>query len=312
LHIGARILKTGIAAVLAIYIGRWLGLTPVTLSAIAAVIAIQPSVYRSWTYALEQTLGNAIGAVYAIGAVTILGSEPLSIGIVIVATILTNIWLKLDRTIVLSMVTVIAIMEFQQGNYYVFAENRFMLTMIGILSATLLNTLFYPPKYEHHFVEQARNVSVSLQLLLKQLIHRTLILKEYSLLKEEAKQEIEKMKEMVELLKEQRKHKRTRNLFHLRRLVVMIKIVELLKWEMRILEWTECVEVPKETELLEQYLTQREQLLLHFEGKIHYKAPKYGDKALTYHPYLVLIRQMNQLHRYIDLMNKNKIRKKRL
>lgn len=62
MKLGARILKTGIAIVLALYLATWLGLPTPVFAGIAAVFAIQPSIYRSFLTIVDQVQANIIGA----------------------------------------------------------------------------------------------------------------------------------------------------------------------------------------------------------------------------------------------------------
>ncbi|MFS8580885.1 MAG: aromatic acid exporter family protein, partial [Novibacillus thermophilus] len=52
MKIGARILKTGVAVGLALYISRFLGLEPIIFAGIAATVTVQPALYRSWQNSL--------------------------------------------------------------------------------------------------------------------------------------------------------------------------------------------------------------------------------------------------------------------
>ena len=66
MKLGARIVKTGVAIVLALFIAELLGLPNPVFAGIAAIFAIQPSIYRSYLTIIEQIQGNVIGAVIAI------------------------------------------------------------------------------------------------------------------------------------------------------------------------------------------------------------------------------------------------------
>lgn len=73
LKLGARILKTGIAIILAVSVASLLpssaGMT--TVAGIAAVVAMQPSVYRTFKTIVDQFQGNIIGALLAVTMVSI-------------------------------------------------------------------------------------------------------------------------------------------------------------------------------------------------------------------------------------------------
>src|SRR5690606_32724835 len=104
---GARILKTGIAVTLALYITMLLGLEPVAFAAVAAVFAVQPSVYRSYQTILEQFQANVIGAVVAIIFTLAFGNEPFVIGLGAILLIAISIKLNMEKTIPLAIVTLI-------------------------------------------------------------------------------------------------------------------------------------------------------------------------------------------------------------
>ncbi len=145
---GARILKTGVAISLALYITHWLNLESAAFAAIAAMFAIQPTIYRSYQTIVEQVQANLIGATLAIIAVQTLGNEPIVIGLIGVLVIAINIKLKIESTIPLAIVTVIILMVNPGDDYLTFAITRFSVIMIGVFCAFLVNLVFLPPKYE--------------------------------------------------------------------------------------------------------------------------------------------------------------------
>ena len=65
MKLGARILKTGIAIVLALLIAQLIGLPSPVFAGIAAIFAVQPTIYRSYLSIIEQIQGNTIGAIIA-------------------------------------------------------------------------------------------------------------------------------------------------------------------------------------------------------------------------------------------------------
>ncbi|WP_028399860.1 FUSC family protein [Ectobacillus panaciterrae] len=148
MKLGARILKTGIAITLALYASTLLGLPSPVFAGISAVFAIQPSVYRSYLTVLEQLQANVIGAIGAIVFVLIFGNNPFIIGLTAVLVIILTRQLRLENTISVAIVTVIAIMEYQGPNFFNFALLRFVTVMVGVLSASIVNLVFMPPKYE--------------------------------------------------------------------------------------------------------------------------------------------------------------------
>jgi uncharacterized membrane protein YgaE (UPF0421/DUF939 family) len=162
---GARVLKTGIAVTLSLYISVWLHFSLPVIAAIASIFAMQPSIYRSWRYFLEQIQTNTLGAVVAMLAGMFFSKEPLAIGLVCILVIMICLMLKMEETIGLTLVTVIAVME--ASGQWDFALNRFLLSLIGIGSAFLINVLFFPPKPKAQITKQIHTVFSKLSLLLR-------------------------------------------------------------------------------------------------------------------------------------------------
>ena len=102
---------------------------------IAAIFAIQPSIYRSYLTIVEQIQGNVIGAVIAISFVLIFGHQLVVIGLAAVIIILIMIKLGLEKSISLALVMMIAIMEIQGDEFLSYALLRFLTIIIGVLAA---------------------------------------------------------------------------------------------------------------------------------------------------------------------------------
>ncbi|CAJ1315682.1 aromatic acid exporter family protein [Paenibacillus sp. PK4536] len=165
MNFGARMLKTGIAVTLALYISSWLDLTPPVIAAVAAIFAMQPSIYRSFRYFLDQIQTNTLGAILALLGGMFFSNEPIAIGLMCVVVIMICLRLKMGDTIGLTLVTVISVME--ASGQWQFALNRFSLSIIGIVSAFLINILVAPPKPLEQFKGQIENTFAKLSLLLR-------------------------------------------------------------------------------------------------------------------------------------------------
>lgn len=148
MKLGARVLKTGVAIVFALFIAELLNIPSPVFAGIAAIFAIQPSIYRSYLTILEQIQGNLIGAAIAIFFGLIFGHHIVAIGIAAIIVIGIMIKLKLEKGMTLAIVTVIVIMEFQGDEFMKFALIRFGTIMIGVFAAFIVNLVFIPPKYE--------------------------------------------------------------------------------------------------------------------------------------------------------------------
>lgn len=162
MKLGARILKTGIAIVLALYLATWLGLPTPVFAGIAAVFAIQPSIYRSFLTIVDQVQANIIGAALAITFGLLFGTGPVIIGLTAVMVIAINLKLKIEHTIPIALVTVIAILESAGDHFLSFALIRTATVILGVLSSCLVNLIFLPPKYEtklvNHIMENTEEI----------------------------------------------------------------------------------------------------------------------------------------------------------
>lgn len=163
---GARVLKTGIAVTLALYLSD-LFLNPQSPvpAAIAAIFAMRPSIYRSWKYFLDQLQTTTLGAIVALVGGMVLSNEPIAVGLIIVLVIMICLKLNMGETVGLTLVTVVSIME-ASGDWH-FALNRFLLTLVGIVSAFLINITVFPPKPKVQFVKQIHSVFSGMSLLLR-------------------------------------------------------------------------------------------------------------------------------------------------
>lgn len=148
MKLGARILKTGMAVVLALFVAQLFQLPSPVFAGISAVFAIQPSIYRSYLTIIEQIQGNLIGAALAFLFVYMFGNHFLVVGLAAIILIMLHLKLKIDNTISLSIVTLLVIMETPSDDFFTFAILRFATIMLGILAAFFINMIFFPPKYE--------------------------------------------------------------------------------------------------------------------------------------------------------------------
>src|SRR5690606_30297949 len=130
MKLGARIFKTGIAIVFALFLAELLQLPNPLFAGIAAIFAIQPTIYRSYLTIIEQIQGNLIGAVTAVTFVLLFGHQLVVIGLAAVIIILIMIKLGLEKSISLALVVMIAIMEIKGDEFLSFALLRFLTILI--------------------------------------------------------------------------------------------------------------------------------------------------------------------------------------
>ena len=148
MKLGARIIKTGVAIVFALFIADILNLPSPVFAGIAAIFAIQPSIYRSYLTVVEQIQSNIIGAIIAVAFSLVFGNHYIAVGFAAIVAITIMLKFKLEKTISLALVTVIAIMEVQGDEFITFALIRFATVLVGVIAAFVVNLVFVPPKYE--------------------------------------------------------------------------------------------------------------------------------------------------------------------
>jgi uncharacterized membrane protein YgaE (UPF0421/DUF939 family) len=278
MKLGARIIKTGIAIILALLVADLLNLPSPVFAGIAAIFAIQPTIYRSYLSIIEQVQGNIIGAIIAVFFVLTLGNNILIIGLAAIIVITINLKLKIENTISLSLVTVIAIMESPSDTFIQFAIIRFSTIMLGVLAAFIVNLVFLPPKYENKLFSKISTVTEDIT---KWIRINTRHASEYTFLKKD----IEKLKEgIIEadqlylMFKEERDYFKRSNIVKLRKLVIYRQMVSTTKRAMETLKRlhrfeNELSHLPEEFQVeiqqqLDFLIERHEQILLKFIGKV--------------------------------------------
>lgn len=206
LKLGARVIKTGIAVILALAIASLLpkeaGLK--SIAAVSAVVAMQPSVYRSIKSIADRANGNIIGAVLAVLMVTAFGNHFVIMGVTVILLIAILFRFNLAHVATLASVTALIIMGQHTGNFYVSAFFRFILVMIGVLSSSIVNLIFLPPKFESKLYYNALNISTDIFVWFKLVLNDT---SEYHQIKEDRgliSKRVLKLEQIFEYYEEER------------------------------------------------------------------------------------------------------------
>ncbi|QJD86739.1 FUSC family protein [Cohnella herbarum] len=274
--IGARVLKTGLAVAIALWVGGLVGLDSPLIAAIAAIFTIQPSIYRSWMQVLEQVQSNVLGAIIAITAVSLIGNTPILVGLVCIGVILLCIRLKTEETIALTLVTVVVIME-AQGQGWMLALDRIAAILTGMVSAFAVNVAIAPPRHRNRFLKQAEEVQVMLSRLLRTVVSNELKENVYREEQHRLRIKLRKLDEFYELFAEERVWRKKSRLKRARLLVVykgmlttlergyaLIEAVEDHYWAVSTSKaWNRLID--RQIEALCGY---HEQLLWKWEGKM--------------------------------------------
>jgi uncharacterized membrane protein YgaE (UPF0421/DUF939 family) len=280
MKLGARIFKTGLAVMLSLYLAIWLELDPPMFAALAAAIAVQPSLYRTFQTILEQVQANLIGAVLAVIFVMTFGHDPFVVGLVVVLAISIILKVKLEpTTIPLAIVTVIIIMESPANDFIQFAAGRFALVLLGVLAAFIINLLFIPPKYEtklyHKILKATEDINQWTMLLIRHAADHRSLKKDLNRLEEQ----MVKLENLYLLYKEERnyfmknKYGKARKVVLYRQMLVTTKksLFVLKNLERRSEELNLMTdETHKKFEKQLHYLTSyHDRILLRYIGKAH-------------------------------------------
>ncbi|WP_027415595.1 FUSC family protein [Aneurinibacillus terranovensis] len=239
MKIGARIIKTGIALILSLLVCRILHLKPPVIAAVAAMLSIQPTIYRTLKQLREQFEANAVGAVLGIAATYYLGYQPIIVGLVVMLVIIINLRLKLEDSLVLSAITVVSVMEGTTGNYLMFAWNRFFLTVIGILSAAVVNAIFVPPHYENRLFNKINETTEKFSLLLRTLLQNQMEEKAFREEKEKIKSGIRAIETIFDMYVEEKTRFRKVTYSRSKKLVLFKQMITVLHKEMDVLRTCE-------------------------------------------------------------------------
>ncbi|NPC91917.1 aromatic acid exporter family protein [Bacillus sp. WMMC1349] len=297
MKLGARIFKTGIAITLALYLASWIGLPTPVFAGIAAIFAIQPSIYRSFLTIVDQVQANIIGATIAIIFGLVFGPSPIIIGLTAIIVITINLKLKMENTISIALVTVVAILESSGDNFLIFSLIRTGTVILGVLCSFLVNLVFLPPKYETKLVNLIVENTDEVMKWIRLLTRKTT---EHSMLKED----IEKLKEKMTkidylylLYKEERSYFKKSSYVKSRKLVLFRQAIIVSNRALDTLKKLHRLEndfyhMPTEfqetlVEELDFLLHWHERILMRFVGKVKtHDAHEHHEEGMIYRQHL--------------------------
>ncbi|GGG32380.1 UPF0421 protein YgaE [Lysinibacillus alkalisoli] len=289
MKLGARVLKTGVAIVFALFLAELFHLPAPIFAGIAAIFAIQPSIYRSYLTIIEQFQANLIGASVAVIFGLVFGHQIVAIGIAVIITISIMLKLGLEKSLSLALVTVVAIMEVQHEDFLTFALIRFATILVGVLAAFIVNLVFLPPRYETKLFKK-------IYFLQDDIIRWTRLAIRQASEHASAKAALSKFNtrmSRVEILygfyKEERSYFGHKKFVKARKLVVYRQMITTSKKSLELLQRlhkheNEIAQLPDQFHLMIQerldfLLTYHEQLLLKYTGKLKVDHTEWDDKV---------------------------------
>lgn len=223
-------LKTGIAVTLTLVITSFFEMKLELVAAIAAVLAMQPSIMRSLTYLKEVVIGNSVAVIFSILGIFLLGDHPLSVGAVVIISIAINVRLGLNKTVSLTVLTIITIMLQSDGIDIPFIINRISLVVIGVISAFIVNALVFPPDHQKLLFKRIEDAVKQTLFLLRVIPNKTMSVPTIKDEDREIEKKITKIKDYFDILVEERGRLFIRNKINFLRTIViyrqMIRVLE--------------------------------------------------------------------------------------
>ncbi|MUK90550.1 hypothetical protein GMD78_19520 [Ornithinibacillus sp. L9] len=204
-NIGPRMVKTGLAVALSLLVTGVLGLELEIVAAIASVLAMQPSIMRSYAYIKEVVISNSVGLAFALFGYFLLGTHPLSVGAVVIISIAINIKLGLNKTVSLTVLTIITMMlGHGDGISFVYIVERLSLVAIGVLSAFIINVVVFPPNHEKNLFKMIKKASEKTNFLLRVIPNKTMSIPQMKAENEEIDKLIDQTKDYFEIISDER------------------------------------------------------------------------------------------------------------
>jgi uncharacterized membrane protein YgaE (UPF0421/DUF939 family) len=287
--VGPRVIKTGIAVTLALYICSILNLESAVFAGMAAIFTLQPSIYRTWKQVWNQVQTNLLGAIVALAGLYFLGNEPFSIGLVMIIVITISLKLKMADSLSLTLVTVLAIMSAPGNQDLLFALDRFGLTFIGMASALLVNIFISPPNYKKMFIDKVHSVFQNMSILMRTAVSNEMTEKSFQDQMRQLEKDILNLEEQFRLFDEEREKMAKLNNMDLREIVVFKQMFKSLQQGFIVLEdidafYFQSKPTTEENRLFDHHLEllikYHELFLLKYDGKIKMDDPQLEDDRM--------------------------------
>ncbi|GAB6178732.1 aromatic acid exporter family protein [Desulfotomaculum defluvii] len=208
---GARILKTGLAVALALYICSLLKLEPSIFAAVSAVMNIQPSIYRSFRNALDQVFIHIISVIIAVICGYLLGSNPIIMGLATILIITTNVKLNMKQGLSMGIVAGIFVLGAPQHDFFNHALTRSYVIFVGLGAALVVNNLLPQPRYKDSLLTHLGNFNKQTASFFEQLMRGFITLQpmdneEFKIRRDEIKDLLRTTRNLFELHREQNRY----------------------------------------------------------------------------------------------------------
>ncbi|HWQ42032.1 MAG TPA: aromatic acid exporter family protein [Desulfosporosinus sp.] len=148
MFVGARIIKTGIAVALTMYLCKLFHIEPAIFAAISVVVNMQPSVRKALHNAWEQVWVHLLSIVLAVLMGLTLGTSPMVTGLAVILIILLCNRLGWSGGITVGVVTIVFILDSPINGFLTHAGVRSLAVFLGLLVALVVNRILLPPEHK--------------------------------------------------------------------------------------------------------------------------------------------------------------------
>lgn len=169
--IGMRTIKTAFAVSFTIFIAQLLNLQSPFFAGIAAIIAMQSSVSKSFNMAKNRMLSTILGAIIALLFSLIAPENPFFIAIGIIIIIYLCNMFNWKKSIQLSaMVFLSILLNHEEGSRVNYALYRTLDTFIGLVIGTLINYFILPPNIEDNIKTSVETMYSQIKKMLEHIV----------------------------------------------------------------------------------------------------------------------------------------------
>ncbi|WP_214846523.1 aromatic acid exporter family protein [Exiguobacterium sp. s193] len=151
-RIGLRTIKTGIAVAIALSFSWYVFDIYSGMGAVAAIVAMQPTIHRSFKIFFNRVFGTILGLVCGLVVVATLGANPLTIGLAVIVSLVFNSMIGRTDMSTFAAFAIVLMFESPTADYVHYALTRSLLTVVGVLSAVAVNYIVFPPHYENRLM----------------------------------------------------------------------------------------------------------------------------------------------------------------
>ncbi|HWR06664.1 FUSC family protein [Sporomusa sp.] len=154
MRIGARIIKTGIAVTITMFVCKLLNLEPAFFGAVSAVINMQPSIFLSVKTAKDQILVHILGVTAGLAFGYLIGGNPIVMGFVTILLISLHIKFNFQSSITMGIIAALFVLSSSADQFIPHALARSSVIFVGLSVAMLTNIILWPPRYQQQFKEK--------------------------------------------------------------------------------------------------------------------------------------------------------------